>query len=157
MGKFFIILTGIVLAIIIAILAIAFFSSRITLPSEKGKLKVGKQEYEVEVVKDIISQARGLSGRKSLDSGAGMLFIFSDSSTRAFWMKDMNFPIDIVWIREGRVVGFVQDAPIPIKNSANLVPPTFYSNEPADMVLEVPAGTVKKDGIILGDTIELIQ
>lgn len=83
-----------------------------------------------------------------------MLFPFGSGGIQNFWMKDMNFPIDIVWISEGKVAGFVRDAePQP---GAPLWKLTIYTSpDNVDQVLEVPAGTVAKDGLKMGDSVLL--
>ena len=78
-----------------------------------------------------------------------MLFVFSSPGIQNFWMKDMNFPIDIIWISGGKVAGFAQDAePQPGVPLWRLTIYTSPNN--VDQVLEVPAGTVAKDGITIG-------
>ncbi len=109
-------------------------------------------KINVEIVDTLAKQARGLSGREGLAEDAGMLFIFSQPSTQNFWMKDMKFPIDIIWISGDRVVGFVESVPPPIGGSENNL--TIYSSpENVDKVLEINAGLVKKWNIKVGDQI----
>jgi uncharacterized membrane protein (UPF0127 family) len=120
--------------------------------SGEVKVRVGAHEFIVEVADTLFKQAQGLSGREALEAGHGMLFIFKTASTQNFWMKDMHFPIDIIWINEGKVIGFAERAPVPTSSI-----PTFTSNGPADMVLEVPAGTVANEGIKAGDTVEVLR
>ena len=153
MSKIFIGLSILVLLVVFALVFSSWFSPRTQNEQSKAELLVGEHRYHVEVVRDMAGQARGLSGRTGLDEDSGMLFVFKGAATRAFWMQGMLFPIDIMWIRDGRVVGFVRDAPMPTGG----VPPTFYSNEPADMVLELMAGSVQKDSIAIGDIVQLIQ
>ena len=61
----------------------------------------------LEVADTDASRTLGLSGRDSLDSGAGMLFTFDAPGIYPFWMKDMKFPLDMVWIDSGKVVDVV--------------------------------------------------
>lgn len=153
MSKIFIALSILLLLVVFALALSFWFAPRSHNAKMGAELVVGERRYRVEVVRDMAGQARGLSGRTSLASGAGMPFVFNEASTRAFWMSGMLFSLDIIWIRDGRVVGFVRDAPPPQGG----LPQTFYSNEPADMVLELVAGSVQKDGIAIGDAVELIQ
>jgi hypothetical protein len=62
--------------------------------SSTGKL------FEVECVVSPAKLAQGLSGRKELKKGTGMLFIFENLERHSMWMPDMNFPLDIVWLDE---------------------------------------------------------
>lgn len=112
---------------------------------------IGSTEYQVEVADTIPTQAQGLSGRAGLTPGHGMLFVFRSPSIQSFWMHDMRFSIDIVWIRDGVVVGVVERAPLP----KGLDTPTFTSPEPVDMVLELSAGVASINGIRRGDTVRV--
>lgn len=93
-------------------------------------------------------RVRGLSGVKKLKQNEGMLFIFQDEDDRTFWMKDMNFPLDAVWIDENfSVVGVTEN----ITNKPPVV--VFKSPSPVKYVLEVNAGFVKKFMIKVGDRV----
>ena len=100
-------------------------------------------------------QIQGLSGRASLPKGSGMLFVFNDAGTYGFWMKDMNFPIDIVWLRatEGRLKnGTTPLTVISIDHAVrpDSFPQRFSPSSPADHVLEVNAGFAKEHGLEIG-------
>lgn len=90
-------------------------------------------------------RARGLSGRPSLGENEGMLFVFPEERKLSFWMKEMHFPIDIIWIDAGmRVVGISYDL-LP-----ESYPETFSPPELAQYALEVHAGFSKLHGIAPG-------
>lgn len=90
---------------------------------------------------------RGLSGLKSLDSTKGMLFVFDKPDFYSFWMKDMNFPIDIVWMDHEFTILEIQ------KNiSPNTYPKVFRSPQKALYVLEVNAGFADKLKMKVGDS-----
>jgi uncharacterized protein len=116
-----------------------------------GQVSVGRNVFTVELATTTTEQMRGLSFRASLAKGSGMLFTFSPG-IQNFWMKDMNFPIDIIWIASGKVVGFAEHAaPQP---GAPLWELTVYTSpDGVDRVLEVNAGTVTQDDIKVGDTV----
>ncbi len=86
---------------------------------------------------------RGLSNRAGLDKNSGMLFIFDDvSKQNCFWMKDMSFSIDMVWLNEQRGVISV------IPNVAPETYPSSYCPEkPAKYGLEINAGRAENFGI----------
>jgi uncharacterized membrane protein (UPF0127 family) len=123
------------------------------LPTES--LSIDSANFTVEVASTMIEQARGLSYRTSLGENAGMLFVFSSGTVQSFWMKDMNFPLDMIWISGNTVVGFAQDAPA----EPNVAFPSqiFSSPNNTDKVLEVNAGTVAKYNIKVGDTVMIKQ
>jgi uncharacterized protein len=122
-----------------------------TLPEES--LSIASATFNVEVASTLLEQARGLSNRPSLGTDDGMLFVFSSGSTQSFWMKDMNFPLDMIWISGNTVVGFAQNAPA----EPNVLFPSqiFYSPANTDKVLEVNAGTVAQYSIKVGDTVTI--
>lgn len=99
----------------------------------------------VEVATTAGQQEQGLSGRASLAEGAGMLFVFDEIATWGIWMKDMRFPLDIVWADDtGGVVTVAHDI------SPDTYPQVFYPTEPARYVLEVPAGFTTVHGVAEG-------
>jgi uncharacterized membrane protein (UPF0127 family) len=120
-------------------------------PLKSGEVSIGKNGFVVEMATTTIEEARGLSFRTSLAEGTGMLFTFSPG-IQNFWMKDMNFPIDIIWIGGDKVLGFAEDAkPEPGVSLLNLT--IYTSPDGTDRVLEVNAGTVAKDNIKAGDPV----
>lgn len=90
------------------------------------------------------SRALGLSHRTSLEPGTGMLFVFNTSGTYGFWMKDMQFPIDIIFIHAGVVDAVARD-----RKPGDLSP--VFPNSFTDQVLEVNAG--EAEGIQPGDRV----
>ena len=122
-------------------------------PALKGsEVLVGGKSFSVEVATSAVERARGLSGRESLGDGEGMYFIFDKAGDYGFWMKDMKFPIDIIWISGGKVVGIAPNAePEPEKPVWNLK--IYYPPEPVDRVLEINSGVVDKDKIKIGDSV----
>ena len=95
-------------------------------------------------------RAKGLSGRDVLDENEGMLFLFPGGATPYFWMKDMKFAIDIIWIQSDVVVGFDQNV-----QSENPPVTYYYPTETIDRVLEVQAGFVQKHGLKVGDQLDI--
>ncbi len=116
----------------------------------RATVAIGSVKVSVEVASTDRARTQGLSGRESLEAGEGMLFVFDTPGRYQFWMKDMHFPIDIMWISEtGSIVSFAQN-----------VPPSSYPmvyTPPADSlyVLEVPAGFVAEHRISSEDTLIL--
>ena len=106
-------------------------------------------DIQVEIADTPTKRELGLSGRALLNSNTGMLFIFENPGSYFFWMKDMRFPIDIVWINVDReVVGI--DSNI----SPDTYPKTFNSSEKVQFVLELNAGDASKFGIATGTTLK---
>ena len=107
---------------------------------------------KAEVVQSEMSQKKGLSGRDSLELNQGMLFVFDKSSIYPFWMKDMKFAIDIIWIDESKkVVHIAENAPTePGKKDSELFRYVPINN--ARYVLEINAGLANLHHIQIGDT-----
>lgn len=104
----------------------------------------------VEVMRTDEEIRKGLSGKPFLDSKSGMLFVFSKPAIYQFWMPDMHFPIDIIWINNGKVVDIDTD----VSNDFDSAHPIYYRPEvPAQYVLEVNAGFAKRSNITIGKTI----
>ncbi len=120
-----------------------------TLPT--ATLTVGAATFTVEVADEPSEQAQGLSGRAALAPDAGMLFVFPEAGSYTFWMKNMRFPLDFVWIAGDRVVGVTENAP-PEGNNPAL---TYGPPEAVDKVLEINAGDVTKYHITSGDLVTL--
>ena len=119
---------------------------------EIPSVRIAGTEIPVEVAKTAEERAKGLSGRISLEAGLGMLFVFPEPGNYSFWMPDMNFPIDIIWITDGKVVGMEKNVP----NEFDPQNPVFYlPPEPVKYVLEVSAGFAQAHGIGIGDDVIL--
>lgn len=114
-----------------------------------GAVRIGDSlEVRVEVAATEATQERGLSGKRGLDALEGMYFVFPHEDKYAFWMKDMLFPIDIIWIREGAIADITTDIPPPGPGQAQL--PTYGPRVPVDRVLEVRAGFAREHGLKIG-------
>lgn len=113
---------------------------------------IGGVELEVEVVATPARRTRGLSGRESLPSMTGMLFVFESGSASAFWMRDMRFALDFVWIGDRcAVVDTTLNVPPPLPGTPDSSLPTYASASPAAYTLEINAGEVERLGIRVGD------
>lgn len=106
----------------------------------------------IEVARTELEKTRGLSGREGLAPGEGMLFVYEEPARPAIWMWGMRFPLDILWIRDGRVVDLVTDVMPPPPGET---PRIFSPREAAQYVLEVPAGFVERYGIVLNDPVQI--
>ncbi len=103
--------------------------------------------YAVEIADTPEFRARGLMYRESLPARHGMLFLFPRPSVEAFWMKDCNFAIDIVWMDGARRVLYVQSHTPPCREEPC---PTYGPDKPSQYVLEIPDGAAAREGIAPG-------
>lgn len=131
-----------------------FFTHAVNPALPAGKLSMDGNTWTVELATTTIQQALGLSGRESLGANDGMLFVFSGPGVQNFWMKDMNFPLDMIWISGNAVAGFAQDA-APQPGDPLWKLKIYASPYNVDKVLEVVAGTVAKYNIKVGDTVTI--
>lgn len=78
-----------------------------------------------------------------------MLFVFEEDGYHAFWMKDMKFSIDMIWLDESMAIVHIE------RNvSPSSYPNTYKSPEPARYVLEVQAGTADRLNLQANDKAE---
>jgi uncharacterized membrane protein (UPF0127 family) len=116
---------------------------------------IGDASFAVELAVTPQQQAQGLSGRPSLTPGTGMLFIFGSGDLHSLWMKDMRFPLDIVWISaEYAVVDITEDVPPPDPGQTTADLPTYMPAEPAQYVLVINAGQAESADIRVGDMVK---
>lgn len=118
---------------------------------KKPIVTVGQTTFAVDLAVTTEEKVQGLSGREELKEHQGMLFIYSTYDRPLFWMRGMKFPIDIIWIKDDKVVDIHENLPVPIDEDHL---PTYVPKEAINMVLEVKAGTIQKYGIKEGETIQ---
>ncbi len=111
---------------------------------------IGGKKLKVDVADTEESREEGLSDRKSLGQDEGMLFIFEESGLYAFWMKDMNFSIDIIWISADNKIVYIQKNATP-----DSYPKAFSPGKQAKYVLEVATGFSDKNNLKEGDSMQL--
>ena len=111
---------------------------------------------KVEIADTPHRRAEGLRGRAYLSEGAGMAFFFSNNDDSAIWMKGMKFPIDILWVKDGKVVDMEENVAPALPGTPDALLPQYRPDSSADMVLEVKAGFVKKNSIRRGDAVGFV-
>lgn len=131
--------------------------TRNNLPSlTKTKIYVGETEIPVEIADTTQKRQKGLSERKSLAEGEGMLFVFAQEDVQPpFWMEEMKFAIDIIWIGDDKIVQIDESVPPPEPNTPDSELKFYIPNQPIDYVLEVNAGFVEENNIKVGDSVKI--
>lgn len=139
--------------IILLFIAIIFYllQKNHTRPLITKSLIINHHQLIVEVADTESLRSQGLSGRISLPHNTGMLFIFTGSGFYQFWMKEMIFPLDFIWINNDKVVDLTENVPPPESDNGSF--PIFTARYPFDRVIEVNAGTVKSLNIAIGNEI----
>lgn len=120
---------------------------------ERAHVSIGSAQFDARVADTRALRAQGLSGSAPLADGEGMLFLFEKPGIYGFWMKGMTFPIDIVWIRSGKVIGYEEHLAAPPLLARNEEIETFYPPGEIDAVLEISAGAARKAGIQSGQDV----
>ena len=120
---------------------------------KQALVTIGQREFRVDVADSVFTRERGLSGRAALAPDAGMLFVFRLPWKYSFWMRGMQFPIDIVWIRKGRVVDITENAQPPQPGGSFLSLSRLKPRLAAGMALEINAGAAREAGIKDGDKV----
>lgn len=111
--------------------------------------RIAGKPFVLEVAKTAEQHRIGLSGRTEVPAGTGMVFLFNAPGTYAFWMKDTLVPLDILWLRDGKIVDLVT-LPATLPGG---VPALHRPTAMADRVVELPAGTAAELGVKVGDPI----
>jgi uncharacterized membrane protein (UPF0127 family) len=111
----------------------------------------GNKIYFLEVAQDAQSRAQGLSGRAAMERNEGMLFVFKKAGNYTFAMREMKFPLDFVWVRDGIVIDLTANVPAPNMPADNCK--ALFSSQPCDKVIELNAGEIRNSSIKVGDTI----
>jgi uncharacterized membrane protein (UPF0127 family) len=138
------------IAAALAAVAVAACGSSSHEATGTASVRINGAVVRAEIAETPAAREHGLSGRARLPEGRGMLFVYGDHAERTYWMKGMRFPIDIVWIDRGKVIGVERDAPVPHGEA-----PLYNSGGPADHVLEVPAGWAVRHAVERGDRVTI--
>lgn len=116
-------------------------------------ISLAGNELTVQVADNTYRQEKGLGGRSDLKYD-GMLFLFPKTAPYVLVMREMQFPIDIIWLSGGAVVDIAPNVPTePGVAEEDLR--RYAPRKPANMVLEVKAGWAQANGLKLGDTLQV--
>ena len=142
-------LFAVLVLVIVAVLAYAVLPKEVD-TTVMRTITIGGVSVAVDVADTEVLREQGLSGRSDLPSGKGMLFVFESDGLWGIWMKDMQFPIDIVWAgADGKVITVADNV------APETYPKVFSPSAPARYVLELPAGFAAAHGIVEGSQIVL--
>ncbi len=114
-----------------------------------AQAKIQDQVIQLEVARTIPEQAKGLMYRPELAPDRGMLFPYSPPQAVSFWMKNCLISLDLVFIRDQKVIGIQVKAP-----PCDTTPcPVYPSPGPVDYVLELAGGRAASLGLTVGDAV----
>ena len=133
------------------LLLLIFFGLAVLFAGHPRKMEVmlGGKTFSVEIADNNISRTRGLSGHAPLSAYGGMIFIFQKADTYGFWMKDMLFPLDIIWIDSNFKINHIESSLSP-----QTYPKVFYPEGKSLYVLEVSAGQANSLNLEVGDSVK---
>ncbi len=129
-----------------------FYVANFLATYKKATVEINDKSFKVDVAETMGARAKGLSGREKLDDDEGMFFIFGAAGNYGFWMKNMKFPIDILWIKDNRIAGITSDVQ-PQAGVSDFSLKIYYPPESVKHVLEVNAGVAEKLGFKIGDLV----
>ncbi len=116
--------------------------------TESAILNVDGKHLVAAVANTPKEREQGLSNTHFLNGSNGMFFVFDEADEHGFWMKDMQFSIDIIWINEeNQIVDMMENV------SPDTYPQVFKPEVPAKYVLETVAGWAEENEVDIGDTV----
>lgn len=121
-----------------------------------SKIKINEHTFNIEIADDEKIRGKGLSYRDSLPDDSGMLFVFNKPAFYSFWMKDMKFPLDFIWIKDDTIVDISENIPVPTTSILEELP-TYTPKSAVDKVLELNSGKVNEIKAKIGDKIKLVK
>tara|TARA_B100000315_G_C14397926_1_gene505091 strand:+ start:63 stop:512 length:450 start_codon:yes stop_codon:yes gene_type:complete len=139
------------LYIFLIIIVTALFLRVINSYTKNGKVTINNKTFKVELLKEGWELQKGLSGREKLSKNKGILFIFPKADKHSFWMKEMKFSIDILWIDNDKIIDIKEKLAIPITHNLKRYTPSST----AKYVLEINSGLSEKYGFKVGDKVKL--
>ncbi len=141
--------TRIIFVVILIIIGIILF----LIPQKEIKeVIVGEKTFFVEVSRTKTELERGLSLHIPLSDNQGMLFIFQEEDLHGFWMKDMSFSLDIIWIDSDLKIVHIEKSISP-----ETYPKVFSPKTKNLYVLEIPAGQADLLKINVGDRVKFVK
>jgi uncharacterized membrane protein (UPF0127 family) len=146
-----------VAAIIVLVIAVVFVQALLrnnfSIFAKTASLKVADKTYNLEIADTEEKRTKGLSERKSMPENRGMMFTFEKPDYYGFWMKGMEFPIDIIFLDGNKVTTFYTDVPPPTDGSEDLM--LYQPDAPSNRVIELNAGEAEKANIKPGQTLDI--
>ncbi len=135
---------------ILILLILIFITVDVLTPKLPGA-EINGHVFSLYLAKTPQEQETGLAKFNKIDKNQGMLFIFKKADYYSFWMKNMRFPIDIIFIKDNKVVAVFQKVPV----SPNENPPVYTTKAKADKVLEINSGLTSEYKIKIGSKVRL--
>ncbi len=120
--------------------------------STKPTATIDGHTFQIEIAKSAQDKEAGLTKYNSIKEDFGMYFPFDREGIYPFWMKNMKFPIDILFLNNNKIINIEENAQ-PVSSNSEIVP-TYAPQNPSNAVLEISAGLSKKYGFKIGDELK---
>lgn len=133
--------------LLILLALFALLSPSLFFKPPTADLNVGGQKLSLDIASTDAARQQGLSDRNSLPADRGMLFVFSQPGKQCFWMKDMRFSLDMVFLNSKKQIVHIEP---------NIAPNTYpknYCADSAQYVIELNAGVAAKLQLHTGQTL----
>lgn len=129
--------------VVLALVGFAIYSFTL---DDSATLKTDRGSRQLAVVDTEEARSKGLGDRANLPLGQGMLFVYDSPAIHCFWMKDMKFSIDMIWVSADRTVVHIERNVAP-----DTYPKSFCPEGAAQYVIELNGGQAAELGIDVGD------
>lgn len=140
---------GILVAAVIILFGVVVYAQAVNRNSNTDILQINGRSFLLQVAKTEQQRELGLGNRASLPADQGMLFIFPQVQPECFWMKDMYFSLDMVWINANKQVVYIKHDVSP-----STYPDSFCPTQPVAYVIELNAGMTDNTGMRVGETLD---
>ena len=144
-------LSIIIILVLLVIIFLAIFNQAKISANPIANLRINNQIIKAELVSSPLKEYIGLSKRNYLCPNCGMLFVFQDIDEREFVMRDMNFPLDIIFINNGKIINIAEN----LKPEGDKTENIYKSAGVATQVLEVNGNYCQKYNIKTGDLVSI--
>ena len=131
--------------LILFVLIVGYF----LISNAKAEIMINDSVFNVDLALFSDKKTKGLGGIDSIEENNGMLFVYFNNDIRYFWMKDMDFPIDILWIKGNKIINISENVPVYTDEQITRINSVY----PVDRVLELKAGTILKHNIKINDKV----
>lgn len=142
-----------IFTILLTIILIVITLVKINTNHAKPYILINGKSFEVEIAKTDAQKEKGLAKYKKISDNFAMEFPFEKIGYYSFWMKDMKFSIDIIYVNKNKIVQIFKNVPYPKSDNLPLV--IYKSSVLADTVLEINGGLSQKYDFKKGDNIKI--
>lgn len=140
---------GVLVAAVVVLFGVVIYAQIVGKNSTTDILQINGRSFSLQIAKTEAQRELGLGNRASMPTDQGMLFIFPQVQPECFWMKDMHFSLDMVWVNKNKQVVYIKH-----NVSPNTYPDSFCPVQPVAYVIELNAGTTDTTGMRVGETLD---